>query len=73
MIAAGARCWPSAGEFAAEVEVLAVGLFQGGAQGLDFLAVLLLELVDLDGECENDGVRGLGPLVWRATGPCLGA
>jgi hypothetical protein len=56
-----------AGEFASEVEILAVGLFEGGAQGLDLLAVLLLELVDLAGECEDDGI-GVGGLAWHSGG-----
>ena len=46
----------AAGELAAEVEVLAVGLFQRVAQGLDFLAVLLFQPADLAGQGENEGV-----------------
>ena len=47
-------CWlsgrASSGEFTAEVEVLAVGSFEGGVQRLDLLSVLLLEMVDLAGQ-----------------------
>ena len=40
----------AAGEFAPKVEVLAVGSFEGVAEGLDLLAVLFLELGDLAGQ-----------------------
>jgi hypothetical protein len=46
----------AAGELSTEVEVLAVGLFEGGAQSMHFLTVLLLEPVDLAGEGEDDAV-----------------
>jgi hypothetical protein len=45
------------------VEVLAVRLFEGGAQGLDFVAMTFLELVDLTGEGKHDGVVAFGTLV----------
>ena len=38
------------GEFASEVEVLAVGAFEGGLERLDLLPVLPLELVNLAGQ-----------------------
>ena len=47
-------------EFPAEVEVFAVGLFQSGFEGLSFLAMPLLELVDLCGEREYEGVALVG-------------
>ena len=50
-----------------------MGLLEAGPQGLDFLAVLLLELLDLSGEREDDGVGGCRALVRRLTGPGLGA
>ena len=56
---------PASGEFAAEVKVLAVGLRQGGAQGLDFLAVLLFELVDLIGKHVLAPALSLGPMCSR--------
>ena len=40
------RWWAAtAGEFASEFEVLAVGLLEGCAQGLGFVAVLAFELI----------------------------
>ena len=39
----------AAGECAAQVEILAMGLLEGGAEGLDLLPMLSLELVDLCG------------------------
>jgi hypothetical protein len=47
------------GEFAAQLKVLAVGLLEGCAQFLYFLAVPFPELADLAGECEHEGVSGL--------------
>lgn len=47
---------PLAGELAAQVEVLAVGLFEGVSQGSDFGAVLFLQLNDLLAECVDEGV-----------------
>jgi hypothetical protein len=38
------------GEFASQVEVFAVGFFEGGAQGLDLLPMVLLQLSDLAGQ-----------------------
>lgn len=44
-------------------------LLQGGAQGLDFVAVALPELVDLAGEGEYDGVGAVGALLPCRAGP----
>ena len=58
------RCWLSgrapSGEFAPEVEVLAVGLFEGGVQRLGLVAVLLLEMVDLVGQGGDERVLAPG-------------
>jgi hypothetical protein len=51
-----------------------VGLFQRVPQGLDFLAVLLLQPGDLAGQRENDGVLRVGGSGGRCWGcPSLGA
>jgi hypothetical protein len=50
----------ASGEFLAEFEIFAVGLFGGRAEGLDLLPVLALELVDLAGQDEDDGVGRVG-------------
>jgi hypothetical protein len=50
----------ASGEFSAEFEVFAVGLFGGRAEGLDLLPVLALELVDLADQGEDDGVGRVG-------------
>lgn len=48
------------GELPAEVEVLAVGLLQRLPQGLNFLAVLFLQVRDLSGQCEDEGAFRTG-------------
>ena len=45
-----------AGELAPELQVLAVSLFEGGAQGGGFVAVLFLEVSDLAGQRVDDRV-----------------
>jgi hypothetical protein len=50
----------AAGEFAAEFEVFAVGLFECVAQGLDLGAVSFLQLGDLQAECLDEGVLRIG-------------
>ncbi len=57
------------GEFTAQVEVLAVGLLEGGVQCPDLAAVLLLELVDLLGQGQDEGALRVGRLwsAWRAS------
>lgn len=64
----------ASGEFSAEFEVFAVGLFGGRAEGLDLLPMLALELVDLAGQGEDDGVGRVGAgRGWRRVGPGRGA
>jgi hypothetical protein len=48
-----------AGELAPELQVLAVGLLECGAQGLGFVAVLFLEVGDLAGQRLDDRVVGV--------------
>ncbi|MFG2732565.1 hypothetical protein [Streptomyces canus] len=50
----------AAGEFAAEVEILAVCLLQGIPQCLCFFSVLLLEAGDLAGQREDEGALLVG-------------
>jgi hypothetical protein len=60
---------PSSGELASQVEVLAVGLSEGVAQGLDVMSVSFLKLVDLGGQGEHEralGVRRSGRSRLRA-------
>lgn len=44
-----------AGEFAPRVEVFAVGLFEGVAEGLELFSVLFLQLVDLSAQRRDEG------------------
>ncbi|KUO09507.1 hypothetical protein AQJ58_24400 [Streptomyces sp. DSM 15324] len=53
------------GEFASEVEVLAVGLFKRVPQRLYFFSVLLLQAGDLAGQGEDEGAL---LVVWRRGG-----
>jgi hypothetical protein len=57
----------AAGEFAAEVEILAVCLFQCLPQCLYFFSVLLLQAGDLAGQREDEGA-----LLVRRRGRCGG-
>ncbi len=49
---------PSPGELASQVEVLAMSLFEGVAQGLDVMSVSFLKLVDLVGQGEHERAFG---------------
>ena len=55
------------GEAAAQQEVLAVGLFEGLAQGGGFLAVAALEVGELGGQRAHDAGRVIFP-AWPAAG-----
>jgi hypothetical protein len=61
------------GEFASEVEVLAVGLRQCVPQSLYFFSVLLLQVCDLAGQSENEGAFGVDGGGWCGNGSSLGS
>jgi hypothetical protein len=69
----GLRGPAASGEFAPEFKVLAVGLLERCPQFVDFLAVSFLELIDLAGQGEHEGVSGFGRVSPDGCGAGLGA
>lgn len=64
----GRRGPAAPGEFAAKLEVLAVGLFEGCPEGVDFMAVLLFEVGDLVGQGRDDRIVGSSGVGAGGTG-----
>jgi len=54
-----ADCGSLPGELPLQVEVLAVGLFEGVPQGLDVVSVSFLQLSDLGGQGEDERALGV--------------